>query len=367
MIKFLDLHKLNSRFETELQLKFQDFLNSGYYVLGNEVSAFEEEYANYCGTKYCIGVSSGLDALHLILESYKLLGLLSDGDEIIVPANTYIATVLAVSHKGLKPILVEPDPKTFNINPNEIEKAITAKTKAILGVHLYGRLYEVEALKKIAKDNGLLLIEDAAQAHGAVNQDGLKAGNVSDAAAFSFYPTKNLGALGEAGAITTNNKELADIAIKLRNYGRASTYKNDYKGFNCRLDEIQAAFLRVKLKWLDRDNDKRLQIAKTYLKGINNKSIVLPEGDINKQHVYHQFIIRSKKRDMLKEYLLKNVVETTIHYPIPIHKQNAFEELGNLSFPITEVIHKEVLSIPINPVLSSEDVEKIISLINRFS
>ena len=230
MIKFLDLELINKRFETQFKKEFDKFLNSGQYILGNQVLQFEEEFASYCGTKYCIGVSSGLDALHLIFEAYKMMGKLKEGDEVIVPANTYIASVLAISHAGLKPILVEPDLKTYNIDTTKIEQAITTKTKAILGVHLYGQLYDVEALETIAKVHNLLLIEDAAQAHGAVYKDGRKAGNLSHAAAFSFYPTKNLGALGDAGAVTTNNKELADIIFKLRNYGRTSTYKNDFKG-----------------------------------------------------------------------------------------------------------------------------------------
>ncbi|APY10099.1 aminotransferase [Seonamhaeicola sp. S2-3] len=366
MIKFLDLHKINKRFETQFQDKFQQFLNSGNYVLGSEVDLFEKEFATYCGTKHCIGVSSGLDALHLILDAYKILGKLTEGDEVIVPANTYIATILAVSHKGLKPILVEPNLQTYNIDTSKIESVISHKTKAILGVHLYGYLYNVKELERISKKHNLLLIEDAAQSHGAVNSDGRKAGNVSIAAAFSFYPTKNLGALGEAGAITTNDTELAKVVYKLRNYGRKTSYENDYKGYNCRLDEIQAAFLRVKLNYLDDDNKRRQENAKYYLSNINSENIVLPYFKNLKEHVFHLFVVRSKTRDALKDYLFKNGIETFIHYPIPTHKQNAYKEFNKENYPITEQIHQEVLSLPINQLLEAQEVEKIVEVISNF-
>ncbi len=315
MIKFLDLKSINKRFENEFKIELDKFLNSGIYILGNQVLKFEEEYAAYCGTKYCIGTSNGLNALELIFEAYKSMGSLTRGDEIIVPANTYIASVLAISNAGLKPVLVEPNLDTFNIDVVKTEKAITTKTKAILGVHLYGKLYNVQQLEKICIRHKLLLIEDAAQAHGAINSDGRKAGNVSNAAAFSFYPTKNLGALGDAGAITTNNIELAETIFKLRNYGRVSTYKNELKGFNYRLDELQAAFLRIKLKCLDEDNEKRKTIAKYYIENISSKVIFLPSFKDIKEHVFHLFVIRSKRRDELKKYLFDNGVETLIHYP----------------------------------------------------
>jgi len=363
MIKFLDLKALNDRFREELKNEFNHFLDSGSYILGEQVGCFETEFANYCGTKFCIGVSSGLDALHLIFEAYKTLGVLSIDDEIIVPSNTYIASVLAISNAGLKPVLVEPDIETFNIDPKEVLKAITPKTKAILGVHLYGQLYNVEALEAICKEHSLLLIEDAAQAHGAIGIDGRKAGNVSQVAAFSFYPTKNLGAFGDAGAVTTNNEALAQVLFKLRNYGRKSSYENDIKGYNCRLDELQAAFLRIKLKYLDADNDVRREVAKLYLKKINNSDIVLPKYEGFQQHVFHLFVIRSKKRDELKKYLFENGVETLIHYPIPIHKQLAYKEWNNLSLPITERIHNEALSLPMHPLLSDYEANKINELI----
>lgn len=367
MIKFLDLKLLNQRFETEFKTAFNRFLNSGYYILGNEVTAFENEFAIYCGSTYCIGVSNGLDALKLIFEAYKTLGVLKENDEIIVPANTYIATILAISNTGLKPVLVEPSKVTYNIDLANVTRAITPKTKAILGVHLYGQLYDVEALEKTAKAHNLLLIEDAAQAHGAVYSDGRKAGNVSNAAAFSFYPTKNLGALGDAGAITTNDETLANILFKLRNYGRTSTYENDIKGFNCRLDELQAAFLRIKLKHLEVDNNKRREIAKLYLENIKNDAIILPVIKNLEQHVFHLFVIRSKKRDELKNYLLKNGIETLIHYPLPTHKQIAYNEYNDLKLPITKKIHDEVLSLPLNPCITNAEAEKIIKVLNNYT
>lgn len=366
MIKFLDLKLVNNRFENEFKKQLNGFLSNGQYILGNQVSEFEEAFASYCGSKYCIGVSSGLDALQLIFEAYKTLGKLKKGDEVIVPANTYIASVLAISHAGLKPVLVEPDLKTYNIDVTKIEQAITTKTKVILGVHLYGQLYDVENIESIAMNNDLLLIEDAAQAHGAVFKDGRKAGNLSFAAAFSFYPTKNLGALGDAGAVTTNNKELADIIFKLRNYGRISTYENDLKGYNCRLDELQAAFLRIKLKYLDSDNEKRRGIANKFVSEINNPKIQLPFYDKSKNHVFHLFVIRSKKRNELKDYLLKNGIEVLIHYPIPIHKQEAFKEFSGLKLPVTEYIHEEVLSLPLHFGLTKEEILKIVSIVNLF-
>ncbi|WP_445957203.1 DegT/DnrJ/EryC1/StrS family aminotransferase [Yeosuana sp.] len=366
MIKFLDLKALNHRFETEFKNEFEIFLRSGTYILGEHVTFFEKEFANYCGTKYCIGVSSGLDALQLIFEAYKVLGILKKGDEVIVPANTYIASVLAISNAGLKPVLVEPDIETFNINPNEVLKAITSKTKAILGVHLYGQLYNVEALETISKQHNLLLIEDAAQAHGAKFVDGRKAGNLSHASAFSFYPTKNLGALGDAGAITTNDFELSEVIFKLRNYGRITTYENNLKGFNCRLDELQATFLRIKLKYLDKDNKKRKAVATYYQEHINSKSIVLPAFQDLNQHVFHLFVIRSNRRNELKDYLYKNGIETLIHYPIPIHKQLAYKDISNCVLPLTEQIHIEVLSLPLNTALTKNQISNIVSVINMF-
>jgi dTDP-4-amino-4,6-dideoxygalactose transaminase len=366
MIKFLDLKLINERFENEFKNEFDNFLKTGTYILGEQVTSFESEFAKYCGTQFCIGVSSGLDALQLIFEAYKTLGILKKGDEIIVPANTYIATVLAISNTGLKPVLVEPEIESFNINPNEILKAITVKTKAILGVHLFGQLYNVEELEEISIMHNLLLIEDSAQAHGAINKDCRKAGNVSHAAAFSFYPTKNLGALGDAGAVTTNNKELANVIFKLRNYGRISTYENDLIGYNNRLDELQASFLRIKLKHLNDDNDKRRTIAKYYIENITSKDIELPTFKDLNQHVFHLFVIRYHRRDELKKYLYNNGVETLIHYPIPIHKQKAYKELSSLSLPISEQLSETILSLPLNTSLTKDNLLKVVTLINDF-
>lgn len=367
MIKFLDLHTLNTRFETEFQQEFKKFLDSGYYVLGNNVKAFEKSYADYCGTNYCIGVSNGLDALILILEAYKILGKLQEGDEVIVPANTYIASILGITKAGLKPVLVEPDLNTFNIDPAKIEAAITPKTKAILVVHLYGQLVEMQGVHEVAKEHSLLVMEDAAQAHGAKNTNGQKAGNLSDAAGFSFYPTKNLGALGEAGAVTTNDEKLAEIITKLRNYGSSSKYVNQYKGVNNRLDEIQAAFLNVKLPHLDADNEIRRQIAKRYLNEINNPLLILPNYKGDASHVFHQFVIRTESRAKLQAYFTENKIGTLIHYETPPHKQEAYKEWNQLSFPITEKIHDECLSLPINPILKTAEVDKIIAVLNQFS
>ncbi|AXG72344.1 dTDP-3-amino-3,6-dideoxy-alpha-D-galactopyranose transaminase [Kordia sp. SMS9] len=367
MIKFLDLHKINARFEIEFRAAFKKFLDSGYYVLGNNVTQFEKSFANYCGTQHCIGVSNGLDALTLILEAYKIQGKLQEGDEIIVPANTYIASILGITKAGLKPVLVEPNLETFNIDAAAVEAAITWKTRAILVVHLYGQLTDMRPIQDIAKKQNLLIMEDAAQAHGAVNSEGKKAGNLSDAAGFSFYPTKNLGALGEAGAVTTNDAELAEIIRKLRNYGTSSKYVNQYKGVNNRLDEIQAAFLNIKLRQLDADNEERSDVALRYCMGIDNPEIRLPTHPRDGSHVFHQFVIRTENRSKLQKYLAESEVGTLIHYEIPPHKQEAYKEWNHLHFPITEKIHNECLSLPISPVMDEFDVNTIISLLNSYS
>jgi dTDP-4-amino-4,6-dideoxygalactose transaminase len=366
MIKFLDLKLLNSRFEAQFQDAYKRFLDSGYYILGNEVNTFEKAFARYCGTKHSIGTGNGLDALVLIFQSYKILGKLKEGDEIIVPSNTYIATILSIIHAGLKPVLVEPDVFTFNICITEIEKAITPKTRAILAVHLYGQLADMISINAIAKANNLLVIEDAAQAHGAQNNESLKAGNLSDAAGFSFYPSKNLGALGDGGAVTTNDDELAEILYKLRNYGASSKYINDIVGYNSRLDELQAAFLNIKLPKLDADNLERISLAKFYSESINNYKVTLPKFENNTSHVFHQFVLRVSDRGDLQSYLKTNHVETLIHYPIPPHKQKALIKYKTLDLPITEAIHNTVISIPISPVLPQTDAQKIVELINAY-
>jgi dTDP-4-amino-4,6-dideoxygalactose transaminase len=366
MIKFLDIHKINSRFQNEFQQKFQQFLDSGQYVLGNQVETFEQRFADYCGTKYCIGVSNGLDALILIFQAYIEIGILKEGDEVIIPANTFVATIIAIEKVRLKPILVEPEIDTYNISVSEIEKNLTTKTKVILVVHLYGMLADMNNISKMAKNHNLLLIEDAAQVHGAQNNLGTKAGNLGDAAAFSFYPTKNLGALGDAGAITTNNEQLSNTILKLRNYGSSSKYVYDLVGNNNRLDEIQATFLNVKLKRLDEDNNKRREIANLYISNITNKKITLPLYDQSKNHVFYAFVLLVDNRQEFIDFLYKNNVETLIHYPIPPHKQEAFSHLKSADLPITEAIHNKIVSIPISPVMTLTEVEKVIKVINGF-
>ncbi|WP_299556122.1 DegT/DnrJ/EryC1/StrS family aminotransferase [Seonamhaeicola sp.] len=367
MIKFLDLHRINARFEVEFQTKFQQFLDSGHYILGNEVASFEKTYAKYCGTKYCIGVSNGLDALILIFRAYLELGVLKKNDEVIVPANTFIASILAIKEVGLKPILVEPSIETYNISTKEIEKNITTRTKAILVVHLYGLLAEMNSIKKIAKQNNLLIIEDAAQAHGAIDDKGGRAGNLSHAAAFSFYPSKNLGALGDAGAITTNDAHLNEVIRKIRNYGASSKYKYEVMGTNSRLDEVQAAFLSIKLKQLDSDNEKRRNIAKYYLSKIINRKVKLPYYSLSKDHVFYAFVVLVENREKFMSYMSENDIETLIHYPVPPHKQLVFSCLNIKRLPITETIHNNIVSLPLSPVMTSLEIERIVEVVNDFS
>jgi len=365
MIKFLNLKEINQRYETAFQQKFMQFIDSGYYIRGNEVKNFEQGFAQYCGVNHAVGVGNGLDAIRLIFEAYKILGKLHISDEVLVPANTYIASILAISQAGLTPVLVEPNIETYNIDPQQIKNKINSKTKAILAVHLYGQVANMHALQKIAEENNLLLIEDAAQAHGAVYQN-KKTGSLGDAAAFSFYPTKNLGALGDAGAVTTQNQALAEIVLQLSNYGQAQKYVSQHKGINTRLDEIQAAFLNIKLAFLDEINQKRKDIAKIYLENIQNKKIVLPQPTDMQSHVFHQFVIRAKQRDLLKKHLFDNEIDSIIHYPIPPHQQAAYKEWNNLSYPITEKIHQEIISIPIRENLTDSEIFYIIEQINRF-
>ena len=366
MIKFNDLHKVNIRFEKAFNQELDKVLNAGWFILGKHVITFEKNFAEYCNVKYCIGVGNGFDALKLIFKGFIQLGKLNIGDEIIVPANTYIASILAISESGLIPVLVEPNIKTFNIDPLLIEKSITPKTKGILVVHLYGQLCDMNSITAIAKNNNLLLIEDAAQAHGATDLSGNKAGSFGDAAGFSFYPGKNLGALGDGGAVTTNNLELATTIKHLSNYGSQEKYLNTFKGINSRLDELQAAFLNIKLKKLEEDNKHRIAIADYYFKNIKNSLIQLPYHETEVNSVFHIFPVLCSKRDELNNYLLENGIETLIHYPIPPHKQNAYIELRNSKLPITELIHENVLSLPINAVLSFDEVKIIVSFINKF-
>ncbi|MEH6538126.1 MAG: DegT/DnrJ/EryC1/StrS family aminotransferase [Psychroserpens sp.] len=367
MIKFLDLNKINARFEDEFSSQFKTFLNSGYYIKGAEVERFEQNFAKYCGTKHCIGVANGLDALFLIFKAYIELGKLKPGDEVLVPANTYIATMLSIINSGLKPVFVEPNEDTFNISPSEIEKHLTSKTKAILVVHLYGQLADMLAINTIAKKHNLLVIEDAAQAHGAtLSSEEKKAGNLSDAAGFSFYPTKNLGALGDAGAVTTNDDELAACIKILHNYGSSKKYSNEKIGINSRLDELQAVFLNIKLNVLDSDNAIRKGIAKRYLSEIDNPKIKLPFYDFTDNHVFHVFVIRVADRAHFISYLEKNGIGYLIHYPVAPHHQKALLPYKSLYLPITEAIHDTVVSIPLSPVMTNDEIETIINALNLY-
>jgi dTDP-4-amino-4,6-dideoxygalactose transaminase len=365
MIKFLDLQKINALHKEELNVAFNRVLDSGWYIMGAELKQFEQDFATYCDTKHAIGVANGLDALCLIIRAYKELGIMEEGDEIIVPSNTYIASILAISENNLVPVLVEPDIDTYNINVLNIEAKITTKTKAILPVHLYGKLCNMPAINQIAKDYGLKVIEDCAQAHGAI-LNGKKAGNWGDAAGFSFYPGKNLGALGDGGAITTNDDELATCLRALSNYGSHIKYKNLYKGVNSRLDELQAAILNVKLKYLDAETEVKRKIAQRYCEEINNIEVVLPKIDTSLSNVWHLFVIRTENRDAFKDYLANNKIDTVIHYPIPPHMQHAYKEWNDLIYPVSEVIHKSVISLPLSPVMTNGEVSYVIQVVNNY-
>lgn len=365
MIPFLDLKGINAQYKAELIEACTRVIDSGWYIQGNECKEFDKEFAEYCGVKYAIGVANGLDALILILRAYKEMGVVGDGDEVIVPSNTYIASILAISQNNLVPVLVEPNIDTYLIDPNKIEEKITSKTKAILPVHLYGQTCDMEKINEISKKYNLKVIEDSAQAHGSYYKD-KKSGNLGDASGFSFYPGKNLGALGDGGAVTTNDEELANTIKALGNYGSHKKYENLYKGVNSRLDEMQAAMLRVKLRYLDNEIEKRREIANYYLKTIKNKNIILPAVRAEDNHVWHLFVIKTNKRDELQKYLQENGIQTLIHYPIPPHKQNAYKEWGNENYPISEQIHDEVLSLPISGVQSFEDTKIIVKVLNEY-
>jgi dTDP-4-amino-4,6-dideoxygalactose transaminase len=365
MIKFLDLHAINQLHREEFIDAFTRVLDSGWFLMGEELKQFEQDFATYCGVKEAIGVANGLDALSLIIQAYKELGVFKDGDEVLVPSNTYIASILSVSANNLKPVLVEPDLATYNIDPKLIEEKITAKTKAILTVHLYGQLADMPAINALAQKYNLKVIEDAAQAHGAA-LEGKKAGNWGDATGFSFYPGKNLGALADAGAVTTNDLELAKVIRALLNYGSHEKYKNLYKGVNSRLDEINAALLSIKLKYLDEETSLRRRIANRFLNEISNPKVILPLVKTPEAHVWHLFVVRCEERAELQEYLSANDIQTLIHYPIPPHKQEAYAEWSDLSFPLSEKIHREVLSLPMSQVLGEMEVDKIIETINAF-
>ncbi|MEY8758574.1 DegT/DnrJ/EryC1/StrS family aminotransferase [Chryseobacterium tongliaoense] len=366
MINFLDLKKVNLKYQQEIENKLLEVFRSGWYLLGSELKNFETNLSRYIGSKYAIGVANGLDALRLIFRAYIELGYMKPGDEVIVPSNTYIASILALSDNGLIPVLVEPDIHTYNIDISKIEEKITPKAKAILIVHLQGRIVFSEELRNIAEKYHLKIIEDNAQAIGA-EWNNIKSGNLGDAAGFSFYPGKNLGALGDAGAVTTNDDELYEAIRALGNYGSKQKYVNIYKGLNSRLDEIQAAVLDIKLKYIHEENDARRQIAKRFIEGITNPKIILPEIPSDEQeHVWHVFVIRTENRDKLQAYLTEKGIHTIIHYPIPPHQQEAYKELNHLSFPISEKIHQEVLSLPISSVLEEDEIETIIKTVNEY-
>ena len=359
MIKFLDLHKINERFREEIDKRIKNIIDKGWYLLGDEDKLFEKNFAKYCGVKHCIACANGLDALNLIIRGYGF----SAGDEIIVPANTYIASILAISENNCTPVLVEPDIKTYNINPDLIEEKITEKTKAIMVVHLYGQAVQMSKILELAKKYNLKVIEDSAQAHGAYYK-GKRTGSLGDASGFSFYPGKNLGCMGDGGCVTTNDDELASRIRAIANYGSDRKYHHIYKGINSRLDEMQAAILDVKLPYLDSDNARRREISKYYRENIKNPEIILPEVYDENAHVWHIFPIRCEKRDELQKYLEENDIQTNIHYPTAPHKQGAYKEWENKEYPISEEIHRTELSLPISPVLTDDEVKKVVEVLN---
>ena len=365
MIKFLDLQKINAQFAIELKQVAVEVIDSGWYLLGERVKQFESNLEAFQDGGNAIAVANGLDALRLIFKAYIELGFMQEGDEVIVPANTYIASLLAITDNKLVPVLIEPDFETFNLDLNRIESKINSKTKAIMVVHLYGRVCWSAELEAIAKRNNLKIIEDNAQAIGA-RWNGVRTGNLGDAAGFSFYPGKNLGALGDSGAVTTKDEELASVIRALANYGSAQKYVNQYQGLNSRMDEMQAAFLNVKLPYVDAEIAKRREVANYYLEHIKNTKIILPNTGLEDEHVWHLFVIRTKNRNKLHKYLMDNGVQTLIHYPIPPHHQKCYVDFNFKSLPITELIHEEVLSLPISPVMSQTDVQQVIKVINAY-
>ena len=373
MIKFLDLQKINTQYATELKKVASEVIDSGWYLLGERVNSFETNLAKYIGVQHAIGVANGLDALRLILKAYIEMGIMQEGDEVIVPANTYIATILAITDNRLKPILVEPDINTYNLDISLLEKHINPRTRAIMVVHLYGQVCWNEELEAIARKNNLKIIEDNAQAIGAI-WNGRRSGSLGDAAGNSFYPGKNLGALGDSGAVTTNDDELSIMVRALANYGSTEKYVNNYQGLNSRLDEIQAAFLDVKLKYLDAENKRRREIAQYYCENIKHPDISLPHNlnyslftiHYSLNHVWHLFVIRHPDRKKLQNHLTEHGIQTLIHYPIPPHLQLAYKTLNTLSFPITGQIHNEVLSLPLSPVMTEEDVQQVINIVNAY-
>lgn len=378
MIKFLDLKKINDQYELEIKSAIHQVFDSGWFLKGNATLSFERNLEKYIGIGHALGVANGLDALRLIFKAYLELGIMHPGDEVVVPANTYIASILAISDNGLIPVLVEPNENTYNLDLNKIEERITLRTKAIMVVHLYGRVCWSDELNILAQKYNLKLIEDNAQAIGAritssSSTEAIMTGALGDAAGFSFYPGKNLGALGDAGAVTAKDQELMEVITSLANYGSQKKYFNDYKGLNSRIDELQAAVLDVKLKYIDDENARRREIAKLYCEELSDRLILPNRTDPtlfdeprSKEHVWHIFPIRTKRRDALQEFLTKQGIQTMIHYPLPPHKQRAYAELNNLSLPITEQIHQEVLSLPLSPVMTDDEVGKVIDEVNSF-
>ena len=364
-VPFLDLRDAHARYADELKAAAARVIDSGHYVLGEELAAFEREFAAWCGVRHALGVGSGLDALALILRGYLGLGALAEGDEVIVPGNTFIASFLAVSANRLVPVPVEPDPVSFNLDPACVAAAIGPRTRAIMAVHLYGQLADMPALVALARQHGLLLIEDAAQAHGAT-REGRKAGAFGDAAAFSFYPAKNLGALGDGGAVVTGDARLAERVAALRNYGSETKYHHLFQGVNSRLDEIQAALLRVKLRHLDEDVALRRRVARRYRDGIRHPQIALPEVAHEEQHAWHLFVVRCHRRDALQRHLQAQGVQSQVHYPVPPHRQPAYAELREAWLPLTERLHEEVLSLPLGPSLGEDAVARVIAACNAF-
>ncbi len=364
-VKILDLQKVTQRYAAEIHEAARRVIDSGWYLLGKETEIFEKNYADYIGVNHCIGVANGLDALRIILRAYIEMGVMQEGDEIIVPANTFIASIIAITDNRLVPVLVEPDIETYQIDDAKIESAIGPRTKAIMIVHLYGQCAYTEKVEALCKQYHLKLIEDNAQAVGC-RLNGQTTGSLGDAAGHSFYPGKNLGALGDGGAITTNDPLLAEKVRTLANYGSKIKYVFEYQGYNSRLDEIQAAILGVKLACLDEDNSRRKEIAKYYLKHITNPQIILPVINDWDAHVFHLFVIRSVRRDELQQFLQDNGIQTLIHYPIPPHKQKAYSDWNDLSLPITEKIHDEVLTLPISQVMTDEEVKSVVNAVNNF-
>lgn len=366
MIKFLDIQKITELYSSEIHSAASRVIDSGWYLLGKEVNAFEEEFANYIGTNHCVGVANGLDALRIILRAYIELGVMNEGDEIIVPANTFIASIIAITDNRLIPVFVEPNINSYQINEMEIEAALTPKTKGVMIVHLYGQCAYTEKIGELCKKHNLKLIEDNAQAVGCRFNNQLT-GSIGDAAGHSFYPGKNLGALGDGGAITTNDTILSETVRSLANYGSTVKYIFEYQGYNSRLDEIQAAILRVKLKQLNKDNERRKEVAKFYINNLTHPLIILPFVDNWDAHVFHLFVIRSPHRDVLLTHLIENGVQALIHYPFPPHKQKAYNYMNHQVYPVTEKIHSEVISLPISQVITDEEASIVVEVVNKFS